>query len=291
MKGIILAGGLGKRLFPLTQVISKQLMPVYDKPMVYYPLSTLMLGGIRDILVISTPHDLPRFCELLGDGAKWGLSLSYAAQPTPEGLAQAFIIGERFIGNDKVALILGDNIFYGRGLVDSLNRAAAQETGATIFTYYVRDPQRYGVVTFDASENVIDIAEKPEKPATNYAVTGLYFYDNNVIDIANGLKPSPRGEYEITDINKAYLQRGNLCVEALGRGTAWLDTGTQDSLLDAANYIRVIEERQGLKISCPEEIAWRMGFIDDGQLQHLATEMNNSNYAVYLNYLLQEDRV
>jgi len=290
MKGIILAGGLGKRLYPLTQIISKQLMPVYDKPMVYYPLSTLMLGGIRDILIISTPHDLPRFSDLLGDGGQWGLSLSYASQPQPEGLAQAFIIGEKFIGTDNVALILGDNIFYGRGLADSLNRAAAREKGATIFAYYVRDPQRYGVVTFDVSENVIDIVEKPDKPTSNYAVTGLYFYDNDVIDIAKHIKPSPRGEYEITDVNKVYLQRGNLCVEALGRGTAWLDTGTHESLLDAANYIRVIEERQGLKISCPEEIAWRKGFIDDAQLQHLAAELDQTNYAAYLTYLLQEGK-
>lgn len=290
MKGIILAGGSGKRLYPLTQVISKQLMPVYDKPMVYYPLSTLMLGGIRDILVISTPHDLPRYSDLLGDGGQWGLSLSYAVQPEPGGLAQAFIIGEKFIGNDKVALILGDNIFYGRGLVESLNSAAAREKGATIFAYYVRDPQRYGVVTFDASENVIDIVEKPEKPTSNYAVTGLYYYDNEVINIAKHIKPSPRGEYEITDVNKVYLQSGTLCVEALGRGTAWLDTGTYDSLLDAANYIRVIEERQGLKISCPEEIAWRMGFIDDDQLKHLASKLDRTNYAAYLTYLLREGR-
>ena len=291
MKGIILAGGSGKRLYPLTHIISKQLMPVYDKPMVYYPLSTLMLGGIRDILVISTPHDLPRFSDLLGDGGQWGLSLSYAVQSKPEGLAQAFIIGEKFIGNDKVALILGDNIFYGRGLVESLNRAAARGEGATIFAYYVRDPHRYGVVTFDASGNVIDIVEKPEHPTSNYAVTGLYFYDNNVIDIAKHIKPSRRGEYEITDVNKVYLQRGNLCVEALGRGTAWLDTGTHDSLLDAANYIRVIEERQGLKISCPEEIAWRMGFIDDAQLQRLAVQLEKTNYGTYLSYLLREGMV
>ena len=290
MKGIILAGGLGKRLYPLTQIISKQLLPVYDKPMVYYPLSTLMLGGIRDILVISTPHDLPRFSDLMGDGGQWGLSLSYASQPQPQGLAQAFIIGEKFIGNENVALILGDNIFYGRGLADSLHRAATRDEGATIFAYYVRDPHRYGVVTFDAAENVIDIVEKPEKPKSNYAVTGLYFYDNDVIDIARHVKPSPRGEYEITDVNKAYLQRGNLCVEALGRGTAWLDTGTHESLLDAANYIRVIEERQGLKISCPEEIAWRKGFIDDTQLQHLAMKLDKTNYAAYLMYLLREGK-
>jgi glucose-1-phosphate thymidylyltransferase len=290
MKGIILAGGLGKRLYPLTQIISKQLLPVYDKPMVYYPLSTLMLGGIRDILVISTPHDLPRFSDLMGDGGQWGLSLSYASQPQPQGLAQAFIIGEKFIGNENVALILGDNIFYGRGLADSLHRAATRDEGATIFAYYVRDPHRYGVVTFDAAENVIDIVEKPEKPKSNYAVTGLYFYDNDVIDIARHVKPSPRGEYEITDVNKAYLQRGNLCVEALGRGTAWLDTGTHESLLDAANYIRVIEERQGLKISCPEEIAWRKGFIDDTQLQHLAMKLDKTNYAAYLTYLLREGK-
>jgi len=290
MKGIILAGGLGKRLYPLTQIISKQLMPVYDKPMIYYPLSTLMLGGIRDILVISTPHDLSRFNDLLGDGGQWGLSLSYAAQPKPEGLAQAFIIGEKFIGDDNIALILGDNIFYGRGLADSLNRAATRPEGATIFAYYVRDPQRYGVVTFDESGNVTDIVEKPEKPTSNYAVTGLYFYDKDVISIAKNIKPSSRGEYEITDVNKEYLRRGNLCVEALGRGTAWLDTGTQDSLLDAANYIRVIEERQGLKISCPEEIAWRMGYVDDQQLQKLADRLDKSSYSSYLLYLLREGR-
>jgi glucose-1-phosphate thymidylyltransferase len=290
MKGIILAGGLGKRLYPLTQIISKQLMPVYDKPMIYYSISTLMLGGIRDILVISTPYDLSRFEDLLGDGGQWGLSISYAPQPEPAGLAQAFIIGEKFIGADNVALILGDNIFYGTGLADSLNRAALRPTGATIFTYYVRDPRHYGVVTFDKSGNVIDIVEKPATPTSNYAVTGLYFYDNDVIDIAKHIKPSSRGEYEITDINKAYLKRGSLCIEALGRGTAWLDTGTHDSLLDAANYIRVIEERQGLKISCPEEIAWRMNYIDDKQLQRLAEKLANTNYSSYLMYLLQEGK-
>jgi len=291
MKGIILAGGLGKRLYPLTQIMSKQLMPVYDKPMIYYPLSTLMLGGIKDILIISTPHDLSRFSDLLGDGGQWGLSLSYAAQPKPEGLAQAFIIGENFIGTDNVALILGDNIFYGRGLADSLKRAASQPEGATIFAYYVRDPQRYGVVTFDEKGNVSSIIEKPEAPTSNYAVTGLYFYDNDVINIAKSIKLSSRAEYEITDVNKEYLKRGSLCVEALGRGTAWLDTGTQDSLLDAANYIRVIEERQGLKISCPEEIAWRMGYINDIQLQQLADELDKSNYSNYLVYLLREGKL
>lgn len=281
-KGIILAGGSGTRLHPLTQVVSKQMMPVYDKPMIYYPLSVLMLSGIRDILIITTPHDSQQFQELLGDGAKWGLNLQYAIQPNPEGLAQAFIIGREFIGSDPVTLILGDNIYYGEGLSKRLLKLAQQENGATVFGYYVRDPERYGVVEFDAKGKALSIEEKPEIPKSHYAVTGLYFYDNEVLDIAKDIKPSPRGELEITDVNRAYLEQGNLTVEMLKRGTAWLDTGTHASLLDAANYIRVIEERQGLKIACPEEISWQMGFITAEELLALGQPLKKSGYGQYL---------
>jgi glucose-1-phosphate thymidylyltransferase len=282
MKGILLAGGSGTRLYPLTRAISKQLLPVYDKPMVYYPLCTLMLAGIRDILIISTPYDLPQYQRLLGDGAQWGLNFSYAEQPRPEGLAQAFVIGERFIGNDDVSLVLGDNLFYGHGLARVLQQATQRGQGATIFGYYVRDPERYGVVSFDKAGKVTDIEEKPKSPRSNYAVTGLYFYDNDVIAIAKDLKPSPRGELEITDVNRTYLARGDLSVELLGRGTAWLDTGTHESLLQAAQFIETVESRQGLKIACPEEIAWRMGYIDTGQLQRLAEPLRQNGYGQYL---------
>ena len=289
-KGIILAGGSGTRLHPLTHVTSKQLLPVYDKPMIYYPLSVLMLAGIREVLIITTPQDAPMFRHLLGDGAQWGMSLQYREQPKPEGLAQAFIIGRDFVGNDPSCLILGDNIFYGHGLTDSLKAATSRREGATVFGYWVNDPERYGVAEFDQNGQVIGLVEKPSEPKSNYAVTGLYFYDNQVVDMARDLKPGARGELEITDINKLYLDQQQLQVEKLGRGIAWLDTGTHDSLLQASNFIQTIEERQGLKISCPEEIAWSQGWISSEQLIAQAEPLRKSNYGEYLLKLLKMDR-
>ncbi len=287
-KGIILAGGSGTRLYPVTQVVSKQLLPVYDKPMIYYPLSTLMLAGIRDVLVISTPQDTPRFAAMLGDGSQWGMNIGYEVQPSPDGLAQAFRIGRRFVGNDPSTLVLGDNIFHGHDLVALLERASAQSSGATVFAYRVHDPERYGVVEFDKNHRALSIQEKPLAPRSNYAVTGLYFYDNNVCDIADEIKPSARGELEITDINQHYLAQGSLDVEIMGRGFAWLDTGTHDSLIEAATFIATLQRRQGLVVACPEEISWRRGWIDAEQLQKLAAPLAKNAYGTYLQSLLRD---